>query len=930
VAGRVGASKGEWAPFGALLRRYRRAAGLTQQTLAERAGYSVVYVSMLERGERRPQEATVEAIASALGLSGFDHAALHAVARGEKGPTLIGRTAELDLLNRHLAGDGPPVLLFAGEPGIGKTRLLKETRRLALTGGWKVLEGGCSRRGGQDPYSPLLEAVQRYVQEQETERLREELDGCAWLTRLLPELAEILGRPASLEASQERRLMLDALSGFLRQAAGPAGTLLILDDLQWAGSDALESLLAILRQDGSLRLVAAYRDVEVLDRSPLALWLGDLAQSARVTHRALGRLDDAEAEALLDTLLADRPPLSAEQREWVLRNASGVPFFVTSFAHELRSSELSGQLPSGVPWDITQGVLNRVASLPPQARDVLEVAAVAGRSISSRVLSEVTGLDPHALSDSLAHISRARILIEDGDRAYRFQHDVIREVLESNVGAARRREIHRRVATALEQTGAIEELAYHYAHSDQDELAATYLELAGDRAGERYAHAAAEGYYRELVDRLDVMGDQHRAAAAREKLGGALTRAGQFDTALAVLEAAARLWRALGERDREWSVVARIGHVHERRGTPDEGIERLERLRVMPGARPPRIEAEMDAALAALFLLTGRYAEQLAVAEDASRLATECGDLRLRAVAEVWRGCALNQLGRLDEGRLAQEGAIPLAEAAGDLGSLSHALNDIGFLTEIAGEFEISRRYKERALDIAESGGDPLSIATMVFRCGQNAFLRGDWQEAERLFNRGAHLAGSLGASSIAAYPPFGLSLLAFGRGDIPAARALAGQALATASGVDVQAEHGALGLLAECDLREGKPEEARARLESVPHDGEGLGLYPIQPVLAEALFAVGQVDGAHEAAERAIRAAETRRHRVAMVDALRVRALTGNCLDDLHAALSLARSIQYPFGELRVLEMWARIGGGDNPRSALLRRQLVREPVAV
>ena len=81
-------------------------------------------------------------------------------------------------------------MVLAGEPGIGKTRLLREASSRGGTQGWSVLEGGCHRRSGQEPYAPLLTALARSLRSQSVAQLRRLLEGCAWLVRLLPELAE--------------------------------------------------------------------------------------------------------------------------------------------------------------------------------------------------------------------------------------------------------------------------------------------------------------------------------------------------------------------------------------------------------------------------------------------------------------------------------------------------------------------------------------------------------------------------------------------------------------------------------------------------------------------------------------------------------------------------------------------------------------------
>src|SRR2546421_3485630 len=147
--------------FGTLLRRYRVAAGLTQEELAERARLSVRTIGDLERGaSHAPRKDTVELLAQALALAPPERAALAEAARGlstapsslplpdvPSSPALVGRTDVLALLEQHLSGQGPPALLLAGQPGIGKTRLLHAALPRAASQGLRVLEGGCQRRG---------------------------------------------------------------------------------------------------------------------------------------------------------------------------------------------------------------------------------------------------------------------------------------------------------------------------------------------------------------------------------------------------------------------------------------------------------------------------------------------------------------------------------------------------------------------------------------------------------------------------------------------------------------------------------------------------------------------------------------------------------------------------------------------------------------
>src|SRR5205085_3745714 len=275
-------------------------------------------IQALEQGtSHTPRPDTVALLAAALRLSPQAQVTFAAAARSRSFPPsgppssgrpagagghavvpLVGRAPELAVLERHLRAEQttegtPQVLLLSAEPGIGKSRLLQEAVQQGVAQGWTVLAGGCHRQGSQEPYAPLLDALAQHLHTQAPVRMRAALAGCAWLVRLLPELAQTLEplSPGTLPPEQERRLMFAAVVRVLANVAGPAGTLLVLDDLQWAGPDALDLLAMLVRSPslahrergargaGVLRVVGAYRETEVRPADPLGLLLADLAQA---------------------------------------------------------------------------------------------------------------------------------------------------------------------------------------------------------------------------------------------------------------------------------------------------------------------------------------------------------------------------------------------------------------------------------------------------------------------------------------------------------------------------------------------------------------------------------------------------------------------------------------------------------------------------
>ncbi len=295
-----------------------------------------------------------------------------------------------------------------------------------------------------------------------------------------------------------------------------------------------------------------------------------------------------------------------------------------------------------IPWDVAQGVRQRVALLPEAAREALGAAAVAGRRARVALLAEALGRPVGEMLDGLEAACRARLLVEDGDDAYAFAHDVIREVVEGDVGAARRAALHRRVAQALERghgqgddgdgnRAAPELLVYHYEAGGDVAAAARAAEEAGDRAWGQRALAAAEGSYGEALGRLEGLGpDGARAALrVREKLGEMRYQVGRYAEALDVLGPALGAYRVAGNQEGHGRVAARMAWAYARRGTPDTRAGAGE-----PSAPIPGVTAALHTALAMLLGAAGRFDEALAAGgERAGVRVGACRRRRARARA---------------------------------------------------------------------------------------------------------------------------------------------------------------------------------------------------------------------------------------------------------------------------------------------------------
>lgn len=892
--------------FGALLRRYRKAAGLTQEALAERALLSAFTISALERGANQTQRRdTLVLLSDALGLTPPERAALEGAARAATVtepqvrssaalPPLVGRADEVMLIKRHLAGEGPPVLFLAGEPGIGKSRLLWEATHLAVPVGLEVAQGGCRPLGGQEPYAPFPDALRGIMRGWPTDRLRAELQGCAWLVRLLPELAAgpIPPLPAwMLAPEQERHLLFEVAARFLTNSAGPRGLLLLLDDLQWAGSDALELLRSLAEAAGSapMRIIVAYRDTEVSARETLAALLADLARNGLAAHHKIGPLDGVQISQLLELMLEGREDQKAALRERIVERSGGVPFFALSCVEGLQQAADAALAPEAVPWTVAQSVRQRVAALPRAAKDLLHEAAIVGRVARRIVLLALAERPSGEVLDALDAACHAGLLDEYGHDAYRFAHDIVREVVEAELSAARRAALHQRVGEVLENLPGprpIEALAYHYAQSDALEKAIMYLERAGDEAMVRSAIDAAEAYYRDLAQRLEALGWHLDMAHAYAKLGLLFDRADNPAEAITALE------RATAAFDMSRDVWAPA----QESASPSDGLAAED------------IRAELYLARAALARYQDRLSECMALARRAAEVADAAGDRVMQIHALRWQGIAQLRSGQLDEAVATLGEARRLCEEMDALGLLDGVLHELFFVYELRGEFEQAERCNVQCAAYAEAIGDRSLRAAVAFRRACLAIDTGDWERGRadlelttRIVPRFAHDA----------YILANLGYLSMLQGDWVDAAALLAEALQRSS-ENMNARVMVERFLAEFELLQGRPEAALARLRVLLERDEVHDTVFMLPLAAWAHLDLGNLDEAGAVSLQAVARPRAEQTMFVLPDALRIRAQVATIRRQwtqaalaLDEGLDLAHGMPQPYAEAGILRVY-------------------------
>jgi len=406
---------------------------------------------------------------------------------------------------RKASAGRPYVALISGEAGIGKTRLAEELVQWAGRQGVATATARCYLTEGQLAYAPVA-AWLRALQLPHLDQV--------WLSeiaRILPELLTEhpdLSPPGPLTEPWQRRRFFEVLARAVLSASQPL--LLLLDGLQWCDRGTLEWLHYLVRFETRARLlvVGTYRAEEMADDHPLTSLLHQLRHDEQVTEITLLPLNKAETSTLAANV-ASRD-LSQNLIDCLYGETEGNPLFIVETVRaglpdEVLESPSGGFVcvPRPLPSRMKDALTARLDQLSPLARSLAELAAAIDRDFTFDVLMEASEAEEDRLVRVLDELWQRRIIREQGEEAYDFAHDKLREVLYAELSEARRRMLHRHIASALETV-----------HADDLDMIAAQVAAHYERADER---REAVAYYQRAADVAERMQAREDAAACRER-----------------------------------------------------------------------------------------------------------------------------------------------------------------------------------------------------------------------------------------------------------------------------------------------------------------------------------------------------------------------------------------------------------------------------
>ncbi|HEX4673228.1 MAG TPA: AAA family ATPase [Solirubrobacteraceae bacterium] len=663
----------------------------------------------------------------------------------------VGRGVELAALVAALesaAAGEPAVVLVGGEAGVGKTRLVEEAAERARDGGARVLTGSCIELGGEGlPLSPLVDALRTLMRVMDADELDRFLGPARLeLARLLPELdPQAASTPAPAGESGSARL-LELVFGVIQRLAADRPLMLVIEDLQWADRSTLDLISLLVRSLRGVRvlIVLTFRSDEIHRSHPLRPLIAAWERVRAVRRLELSRFTREEATRQLEAILGSPPPRS--MIEPLYERSEGNAFLI----EEIVAAMQAGAGAQELPVTLRDVLLARAERLSEPAQRLLRIAAVAGSSVSDRLLATVAGLDEASLDAALSEaIERQLLAADETDHGYRFRHALTRDAIYSDTMPRERVRTHAAYAEAVASdpslagsaASASAALAVHW-HAAHNAPLALVASVEAAKLAAAFAPAEALSHLERALELwpgvadadercgIDIVEILHMAAAAAYAAGNLEQSLALYDEALGEVDEA-----EAGERA-ALLLAGKAGTLQDL-GREEGASAALEyAMSLVPTDRPSVARAVVLVSLAARPISTGEEsAEWRRVAEEALEASLAAGVREQEATARIILGPALSYGREPDKGVAELRAGLELARTLSDPAIALRAYLNLSDTLEMLGLHEEAAEQARRGLELASTVGLTQHVygLYLVYNLAEPLIALGRWAEAEQL-----------------------------------------------------------------------------------------------------------------------------------------------------------------------------------------------------
>ena len=695
-------------------------------------------------------------------------------------PILVGRDALLGLADEAIAaaaeGRGR-TLLFAGEAGIGKTRLVQAIVRRARSKGFRAAGGDLAPQDADNPLAVLRDLFRTMRRDESFAGLGEDLSAQC-------------DQAASEGGTYSRTLVLDLVERIRSGSDRP--TLLRFEDLQWADDISLEAIAELARLSAELPLliVGVYRRDDTPPGTPFRDWRARLLTQRRADEIRLDRLSMQDTATMTTLLLGTGLPAPRDVVQAVYERSDGLPLHVEELIAAARGAgpvDASAIRAADVPDTIEDAVRARAARRSPDAREVAQAGAVIGRCFMPDVLAGVMDRPLGELEDALQELVDHGFLYEFSivdDGYYDFRHQLLRDTLYRSMPERDRRRYHARAGEFGSVLDGAKEVhaSLHYERAGLHELAYHAARTGAEEAVRLSAHREAFELYRRAVENMPADTSPLERAALLDRCASEAGAIEENEVSEEMAWAARAAYQAAGRPDLATLMLAtvhtlwrRMGRpISERRALIDQAEAELEG--VEPGSDRDevareftfdRLVIEVDANELGAARRTGRpLLDQLRTAGDTGGMASVGTRLAMVDVLSGDPGAGLAAMARF-----ADEARQEHAEEAGVT-----AFRDTAVMATRVMDYARAEAALAEGLAYADSIQQSHCAHIMAALTAETDWAAGRWDDAVPSGEQAMADRGCLRAPNMARWA---LGYVALGRGEPDRARALLEEALA-------------------------------------------------------------------------------------------------------------------------------------------------------
>lgn len=696
-------------------------------------------------------------------------------------PVLIGRAHDLAalrlLVEQTKSGQGQ-VALVSGEAGIGKSRLVSEIKTFAASHsqGFLLLQGSCFPTDRAIPYAPLLDLLRSFMigpgqnlpSAESKQLILAFLPLLPDLSHTLPDVAAALPAPAP-DPEQEKRHRFEVLAHFVMMQATKQPILLIVEDLHWSDDTSLEFLHYLARRccfAHPLLILLTYRSDEV--RPGLRHFLAQLERERLAHESLLIQLTKDEVDAMLRAIFALPRSVRLELSDPIYALTEGNPFFVEETLKSLIAAEeiyhAGGRWHRKelhelrIPRSVQDAVQQRTDQLSESARQVLTLAAVAGRRFDFTLLQQLTHYGEQQLLLLMKELIAAQLVVEESAEQFAFRHALTRQAVYAELLVRERKTLHRTIADTMENLYSaapdmhVAELAYHFYEAGDWHKALLYAQRAGEQARAMYAPRSA---VEQLTRALDAArrGSIRPLATLYRLRGQAYETLGDFEHALQDYETTQRVAHEAGDLHSEWQALMDLGFLWSQRDYRRTGSYFQQALELARPMNDPLALAQTLNRLGNWHLNIEEPGEALHYHREALALIEQAHDQH--GLAETYDLLAMTSLigGDLVQATSYYRQTLALFQQLDDrqgLASTLAQLNALGGIQQCetmipaAIGFSESLQMGEQSLKIAREIGQQSAEAYALLAQAQYLGTRGEYMRALEAAQAGLAIAGQI------------------------------------------------------------------------------------------------------------------------------------------------------------------------------------------